>query len=70
MLSPGLRDKLEKIPQFCDRVGEENCDKVVGYLAVYRVCFAAAAFFFFMAIVMFKVKSSQDPRAKFQNGLV
>lgn len=68
MLSPGLRDKLEKIPQFCDRVGEENCDKVVGYLAVYRVCFAAAAFFFFMAIVMFKVKSSQDPRAKFQNG--
>lgn len=68
MLAPGIVEKLEKIPRFCDHVPESNCNSLVGYLAVYRVCFAMAAFFLLMAVLMFKVKNSSDPRAKFQNG--
>ena len=68
MLAPGIREKLEHIPHFCSYVEEDVCNSLVGYLAVYRVCFAMAAFFFLMAVIMFKVKSSRDPRAKFQNG--
>ena len=70
MLAPGIVEKLEKIPRFCDHVPESNCNSLVGYLAVYRVCFAMAAFFLLMAVLMFKVKNSSDPRAKFQNGWV
>lgn len=72
MLAPGIRDKLEQIPHFCDNKyihnSENVCNSMVGYLAVYRVCFGMAAFFFLMAVMMFKVTSSRDPRAKFQNG--
>jgi len=68
MLTPGIRSKLEKVPRLCSTVGSEECDKLVGYLAVYRVCFAMASFFFLMGIITFKVKSSRDPRASFQNG--
>ncbi|KAB7496154.1 Serine incorporator 1 [Armadillidium nasatum] len=53
MLSPGLQDALSK---------------AVGYLAVYRMCFAMTMFFFAMAIIMIGVKSSKDPRAGIQNG--
>ena len=45
-----------------------DCTKVVGYQAVYRVCFAMACFFFLFALIMVCVRSSQDPRAKIQNG--
>ncbi|KAK3699589.1 hypothetical protein QZH41_014301, partial [Actinostola sp. cb2023] len=72
MLAPGIRDKLEHIPHFCDNKYLHNsknvCNSMVGYLAVYRVCFGMAAFFLLMAVMMFKVSSSRDPRAKFQNG--
>ncbi|XP_031567780.1 probable serine incorporator [Actinia tenebrosa] len=72
MLAPGIRDKLDKIPHFCNNkylhTNEDVCNSMVGYLAVYRVCFGMAAFFFLMAVIMFKVSSSRDPRAKFQNG--
>ena len=67
MLAPGITDKLKEIPRFCEHV-PDNCNSLVGYLAVYRVCFAMAAFFLLMAVMMFKVSSSHDPRAKFQNG--
>lgn len=68
MLAPGMADQLMKIPHFCEHVSENNCSSLVGYLAVYRVCFAMAAFFLLMAMLLIKVKSSSDPRAKFQNG--
>ncbi|RXG60455.1 Serine incorporator 1 [Armadillidium vulgare] len=42
--------------------------EAVGYLAVYRMCFAMTMFFFAMAIIMIGVKSSKDPRAGIQNG--
>ena len=70
MLSPDIRHKLNQVPHLCSALGPENCDKVVGYLAVYRVCFAMFAFFFIMALITFKVQSSRDPRANIQNGLV
>lgn len=42
----------------------------MGYLAVYRLCFALSAFFFLMALIMIGVKTSKDPRAGIQNGFV
>lgn len=43
---------------------------IVGYKSVYRMCFAMACFFFLFAIIMIRVRSSKDPRAAIQNGLV
>ena len=70
MLSPDIRHKLNQVPHLCSALGPENCDKVVGYLAVYRVCFAMFSFFIIMALITFKIRSSRDPRANIQNGLV
>lgn len=80
MLSPGLQDALQKVP-FCssgdgsqslvDIAAEKvqvDCTELVGYLAVYRLCFAMSLFFFIMAVLMIGVKSSKDPRAGIQNG--
>lgn len=79
MLVPDIREQLDKIPGLCkdfisstlyDDPGQRaaQCDSVVGFLAVYRVCFAMAAFFILFSIIMIKVNSSKDPRAKIQNG--
>ncbi|KAK9879794.1 hypothetical protein WA026_006854 [Henosepilachna vigintioctopunctata] len=78
MLSPGLEDFLSKVP-FCKGSGQQktwdsvtkltyDCNGIVGYLAVYRVCFALCLFFLFMALIMIGVKTSRDPRAGIQNG--
>jgi hypothetical protein len=45
-----------------------DCGQVVGYMAVYRVCFAVTLFFVLMAMIMINVRSSKDPRAGIQNG--
>lgn len=45
-----------------------DCASAVGYLAVYRLCFALFMFFVLMAVMMIGVKSSNDPRAPIQNG--
>nr|CAD7434357.1 unnamed protein product [Timema monikensis] len=45
-----------------------DCQSAVGYLAVYRMCFALSCFFFLMALIMVGVKSSRDPRGGIQNG--
>ena len=71
MLTPGIKEKLADIPHFCSYLKDRDvCGSVVGYLAVYRVCFGMAAFFFLLTLITFQVKSSKDPRAKFQNGYV
>ncbi|EDO29056.1 predicted protein, partial [Nematostella vectensis] len=46
----------------------ETCDSIVGYLAVYRVCFGLAAFFLLFCLLMYGVTSSRDVRSKIQNG--
>lgn len=58
---------MDKIPKFCEKE-DKICDSLVGYLAVYRICFAMAAFFFFFCLIMYGVKSSKDPRSGIQNG--
>jgi len=45
-----------------------DCSQVVGYLAVYRLCFVVTLFFVLMSVLMIGVKSSNDPRAGIQNG--
>jgi hypothetical protein len=40
----------------------------VGYMAVYRVCFSLASFFFLFMVIMIGVRSSRDPRSAIQNG--
>jgi serine incorporator 1/3 len=77
-LAPGLQTTLEKLP-FCSKsdsgfsmlIPEEttiDCSIAVGYLAVYRLCFALVCFFVLMAVMMIGVKSSRDGRAAIQNG--
>ncbi|KAG5681732.1 hypothetical protein PVAND_011141 [Polypedilum vanderplanki] len=78
MLSDGLQDVLKKVP-FCANSTSTSamiiptsstfdCQHAVGYLAVYRIGFALAVFFFVMSIIMIGVKSSRDGRAAIQNG--
>ena len=47
-----------------------NCDVIVGYKSVYRMCFAMVCFFFLFSIIMICVRSSKDPRASLQNRYV
>ena len=81
--SPGVRDELEDVNTYklvvtcyhccmlqsylCDEL-EGRCKRVVGYLAVYRVLFAVACFYFLFAVMMLCVKNSRDPRSYIQNG--
>ncbi|CAG0898591.1 unnamed protein product [Cyprideis torosa] len=70
MLSPGLEQHLKKVP-FCDDtvIAEGyHCENVVGYLAVYRICFVVVLFYAAMALIMIGVRSSSDWRAGIQNG--
>lgn len=75
MILPGMETQLRKIPGFCQGgatiVGFENhvdCDVIVGYKSVYRMCFAMTCFFFLFFAIMIGVRSSKDPRASIQNG--
>lgn len=64
---PGFCEKGVSIPGF---EGKVNCEVIVGYKSVYRMCFALACFFFLFSIIMIRVRSSKDPRASIQNGYV
>lgn len=74
-LSPGLQDWLKGVP-FCKDstsllsygVPSIDCSHAVGYLVVYRICFAIFCFFALMALMMLGAKSSKDSRAPIQNG--
>ncbi|CAK1548481.1 unnamed protein product [Leptosia nina] len=73
-LAPGLHNVMKKVP-FCENSTglipgniKFDCDQAVGYLAVYRICFATCLFFVLMALLTIGVRSSKDPRAGIQNG--
>jgi serine incorporator 1/3 len=77
MLSPVITEQLQKIPGLCQSFEVAglpvmdktlDCQALVGYTAVYRICFAMACFFFLFAIIMIRVKTSKDPRSAIQNG--
>jgi len=53
----------------CDELGRRDCERVVGYLAVYRIMFAIACFYFLFFVTMLFVRNSRDPRSYIQNGL-
>ncbi|OBS67896.1 hypothetical protein A6R68_03563, partial [Neotoma lepida] len=69
MLIPGMEEQLNKIPGFCENEkGVVPCSILVGYKAVYRLCFGLAMFYLLLSLLMIKVKSSSDPRAAVHNG--
>ncbi|KAK9526226.1 hypothetical protein VZT92_014937 [Zoarces viviparus] len=75
MILPGMEEHLKQIPGFClggtslpGLDNKVNCDIIVGYKSVYRMCFAMACFFFLFFIIMIRVRSSRDHRAAIQNG--
>uniref|UniRef100_H0V3C6 Serine incorporator 2 n=1 Tax=Cavia porcellus TaxID=10141 RepID=H0V3C6_CAVPO len=75
MLSPGVESQLHKLPWVCEGAdapsvlqGHIDCGSLLGFRAVYRMCFATAAFFFLFTLLMVCVRSSRDPRAAIQNG--
>lgn len=78
MLAPGLQEWLKGVP-FCTNststtsniIPDEytaDCAAAVGYMAVYRICFALVCFFTLMSIIMIGANSSKDARAGIQNG--
>nr|XP_040144203.1 serine incorporator 2 isoform X1 [Ictidomys tridecemlineatus] len=76
MLSPGVESQLHKLPWVCEEEagnpmvpqGHINCGSLLGFRAVYRMCFSTTAFFFLFTLLMMCVRSSRDPRAAIQNG--
>ncbi|CDQ63394.1 unnamed protein product [Oncorhynchus mykiss] len=60
------------IPGFCEDGaginGNINCTILVGYKAVYRVCFGMSMCFLAFALIMINVKNSRDPRSAIHNG--
>ncbi|KAI5215930.1 Serine Incorporator 3 [Manis pentadactyla] len=77
MLGEWMETQLKKIPGFCeggfkikvtDLKLDKDCNVLVGFKAVYRINFALAIFFFVFSLLMFKVKTSKDPRAAVHNG--
>uniref|UniRef100_A0A8C6SLL6 Serine incorporator 2, like n=1 Tax=Neogobius melanostomus TaxID=47308 RepID=A0A8C6SLL6_9GOBI len=75
MILPGMETQLRKIPGFCEGGttipgldNQVNCDVIVGYKSVYRMCFAMTCFFFLFSAIMIRVRTSRDPRAALQNG--
>lgn len=77
-LAPGMQDWLKSVPFCKDSTSTSaiflpnqitaDCSVAVGYLAVYRICFALTCFFALMALMMVGAKSSRDARAGIQNG--
>uniref|UniRef100_A0A8C2UZS1 Serine incorporator 5 n=1 Tax=Chinchilla lanigera TaxID=34839 RepID=A0A8C2UZS1_CHILA len=73
MMSPTVAKTMrEHIPFFEDickgiKAGD-TCEKLVGYSAVYRVCFGMACFFFVFCLLTLGINTSKGCRAHIHNG--
>ncbi|KAF6729758.1 Serine incorporator 5 [Oryzias melastigma] len=73
MMYPTVEEEMRKnIPFFSElcvkmKAGE-NCSTLVGFSAVYKMCFGMACFFLFFCILTFGVRSSTGWRATIHNG--
>jgi serine incorporator 1/3 len=73
MLTPGIKTLLSNgiFKEACKHLINTNCSglhDMVGYFAVYRICFSMASFFFLFFVLMLYVQNSKDPRSYIQNG--
>uniref|UniRef100_A0A5F9CZF5 Serine incorporator 5 n=1 Tax=Oryctolagus cuniculus TaxID=9986 RepID=A0A5F9CZF5_RABIT len=73
MMSHTVANEMRRhIPFFEDickgiRAGDK-CEKLVGYSAVYRVCFGMACFFFLFCLLTLNISNSKSCRAHIHNG--
>ncbi|XP_034398024.1 serine incorporator 5 isoform X1 [Cyclopterus lumpus] len=73
MMSPTveqqMRDNIPFYSEMCEKMNAgENCKTLVGYSAVYKVCFGMACFFFLFAIFTIRINNSTGCRAAVHNG--
>ncbi|XP_061906844.1 serine incorporator 5 isoform X1 [Entelurus aequoreus] len=73
MMSPTVEDAIkENIPfysELCEKMNAgTNCKTLVGYSAVYKMCFGMACFFFIFSIFTISVTNSTGWRAAIHNG--
>ncbi|XP_053303967.1 serine incorporator 5 [Spea bombifrons] len=73
MMSPTVAELMKNhIPYFkdiCEHIqAGEACEKLVGYSAVYKVCFGMASFFLLLFFLTINIKNSRGCRASIHNG--
>ncbi|OCU02442.1 serine incorporator 5 [Xenopus laevis] len=73
MMSPTVADFMkDNIPfhkDICEHIQAGlECEKLLGYSAVYRVCFGMACFFFILFILTLFIRNSRSWRAYIHNG--
>ncbi|CAJ1068870.1 serine incorporator 5 [Xyrichtys novacula] len=73
MMSPTVETHMkENIPYYndlCEKLNAgENCKTLVGYSAVYKVCFGMSCFFLFFCLFTIRVNNSEGCRAAVHNG--
>uniref|UniRef100_A0A672HW23 Serine incorporator 5 n=1 Tax=Salarias fasciatus TaxID=181472 RepID=A0A672HW23_SALFA len=70
MMSPTVVGQMRgQFPTLCENLNAgEDCKTLVGYSAVYKVCFGMSCFFLFFAIFTIRVNTSTGCRAAIHNG--
>lgn len=69
VLAPKTKKKLFSTPHLCSELLDPHlCANLVGYSAVYRICFAVASFFLVLSVLFVQVKFVDELRARIHNG--
>ncbi|XP_054982543.1 LOW QUALITY PROTEIN: serine incorporator 5 [Sorex araneus] len=64
-----MREHIPFFEDICKSIkAGDNCEKLVGYSAVYSVCFGMACFFFLFCLLTFQINNSRSCRAHIHNG--